>query len=74
MEKSIWILIIGFIIGLTGYVLGERFTLPRIRSAVYEIPMAKGQPWRVTTFQGKVYVLIEAPSMPEDIRKGTSLT
>ena len=41
------------------------------RSAVYEIPMAdKGQSWRVTSFQGKLYVLIEAPSMPENYLKG----
>ena len=46
------------------------FSPPPSRSAVYEIPMAKNTAWRVTTFQGKVYVLIEAPSMPEDIKKG----
>lgn len=69
------LILIGCVIGLSSFALGMRFNMPHqpIRSAVYEIPMAKGQPWRVTTFQGKVYVLIEAPSMPEDIRKGTSL-
>lgn len=70
MEKSTWVLILmGFVIGLVGFVLGGKVNLPPKRSAVYEIPMAKGQPWRVTSFQGKVYVLIEAPSMLEDITR-----
>ena len=59
----------GVVILLVGFVLGGTISLPPKRSSVYEIPMAKGQPWRVTSFQGKVYVLIEAPSMPEDITR-----
>jgi len=56
------------IVGLFGFILGRNFDLPPTRSAVYEIPMAdRREPWRVTTYRNKVYVLIEAPSMPEDI-------
>ena len=62
-------IIIGIVFGLIGFGLGEIKGSYFSRSIVYEIPMAKGQLWRVTSFQGKVYVLIEAPSMPEEIRK-----
>lgn len=55
---------------LIGGILGFNFGLPPRRSAVYEIPMAdRREPWRVTTYRNKVYVLIEAPSMSEDIVK-----
>ena len=60
--------------GFFGFLGGRSLGLPPSRSAVYEIPMAdKKSPWRVTTFQGKVYVLIEAPSMPEDMKRGAPL-
>ena len=60
-------LIIGLFIGVILSSLGGKiFVLSR--SAVYEIPMAdRREPWRVTTYRNKVYVLIEAPSMPEEI-------
>ena len=55
---------------LIGGILGFNFGLPPSRAAVYEIPMAdRREPWRVTTYRNKVYVLIEAPSMPEDITR-----
>jgi len=70
MEKSTKILIVIACILVLGYafILGGKFAVPASRSSVYEIPMAdRREPWRVTTYRNKVYVLIEAPSMPEDI-------
>ena len=59
-----------FIGGVLGFMGGKTFGIPLPRSAVYEIPMAdRREPWRVTTYRNKVYVLIEAPSMPEDIAR-----
>lgn len=68
-NKFYWrIALICLIAGLVSSLLGRYFVLPPIRSAVYEIPMAdRREPWRVTTYRNKVYVLIEAPSMPKEI-------
>lgn len=59
--------VVGFLLGFS---LSVKFYSPPSRSAVYEIPMVKRHPWRVTVYDGKVYVLIEAPSMPEGIKEG----
>ena len=63
-----FLMLILLLIVSIGLILEREFSSPPIRSAVYEIPMAdRREPWRVTTYRNKVYVLIEAPSMPEEI-------
>ena len=72
MEKSIRVLmaIVSLLALGFAFIWGAKFAVPTSRSAVYEIPMAdRREPWRVTTYRNKVYVLIEAPSMPEDITR-----
>lgn len=64
------VIMFAWIAFITGMAVEKLFPARPARSAVYEIPMGNNIPWRVTTFRGKVYVLIEAPSMPEEFIKG----
>ena len=65
------LLFTGFTIGLfTSLFIVNKMSASPSRSSVYEIPMAdRREPWRVMTYRNKVYVLIEAPSIPEEVTR-----